>query len=236
MNDGKSILIVEDEADLANLLAYHLRREGYDCQVAADGAAAVSEVQRRVPDMVILDRMLPKLSGDEVAMRIKRDPRSAATPIIMLTAKVEETDELIGFALGADDYVTKPFSVKLLLARVAAVLRRHETAGEPADTLSAGPVVLDRARHEVTVDGGAVVLTATEFRLLAALMAARGRVLTRDQLIDAVLGIGVAVTNRAIDVHVAALRKKLGHASAWVQTVRGVGYTFRPPPSEPVED
>jgi two-component system phosphate regulon response regulator PhoB len=232
MVSGKHILVVEDEADLASMLAYHLRREGYECRVTGDGEQALAEAQRRLPDLIVLDRMLPKLSGDEVVLRFRGDPRTAQIPIVMLTAKVEDTDELVGFALGADDYVRKPFSVKPLLARIAAVLRRREAAATPADVLTSGPVALDRSRHEVTVEGEPVSLTATEFRLLAALRAARGRVLGREQLIDAVLGYGVAVTLRTMDVHVAALRKKLAGAGGWIHTVRGVGYAFRAPLAE----
>jgi two-component system phosphate regulon response regulator PhoB len=226
---GKTVLLVEDETDLADVVTYHLERDGYTCRRVADGEAALAEVHRRPPDLIVLDRMLPKLSGDEVALRLKRDPRSAAIPIIMLTAKAEETDELIGFALGADDYIRKPFSVKLLLARVAAVLRRESGGAAEREVLTAGPIVLDRGRHEVTVHDETVQLTATEFRVLATLVGANGRVLNREQLIDAVLGHGVAVTNRTIDVHVAALRKKLGPASNCIYTVRGVGYAFRVP-------
>ncbi|MCG3127117.1 MAG: Sensory transduction protein regX3 [Phycisphaerae bacterium] len=231
MAASKSILIVEDETDLADVLRYHMEREGYLCRRAADGATAIAEVQRTPPDLVVLDRMLPKTTGDEVALRLKRDPRTAAIPIIMLTAKAEETDELVGFALGVDDYIRKPFSIKLLLARIAAVLRREEAGGAEKDVLSGGPIMLDRARHEVEVQGRPIVLTATEFRVLAALMNARGRVLDRERLIDAVLGTDVAVTNRTIDVHIAALRKKLGGAASWLRTVRGIGYAFRAPPS-----
>lgn len=227
MSQGKSLLIVEDEQDLAELLTYHLEREGYRCRRAADGAAALSEVRRTPPDLVILDRMLPKLSGDEVATQLKRDPRTSGIPIIMLTAKAEDTDELIGFALGADDYVRKPFSIKLLLARIAAVMRRDQAGDQTRDLLHAGPVTLHRSRHEVEVQGRSVNLTATEFRILTALMAAGGRVLDRGQLIDAVLGPNVAVTDRTMDVHIAALRKKLGSAAGCIQTIRGVGYTFR---------
>ncbi|MGD8454036.1 MAG: response regulator transcription factor [Phycisphaerae bacterium] len=236
MSTSKSILVVEDEADLANVLTYHLKREGYDCRLAGDGQEALTETQRRLPDVVVLDRMLPKVSGDDVAMRLKSDPRSASVPIIMLTAKAEETDELVGFALGADDYIRKPFSIKLLLARIAAVLRRREATNEPSEVLTGGPITLDRGRHDVTVDGESVALTATEFRLLGALMSARGRVLSREQLIDSVLGFGVAVTHRTIDVHVAALRKKLAAGAGWIQTVRGVGYAFRAPTAELTED
>lgn len=230
--NAKSILIVEDEADLADLIAFNLEKEGYACRRVHDGNAALAEVQRNPPDLLLLDRMLPKTSGDEVATRLKRDSRTANIPIVMLTAKSEEADELVGFALGVDDYVTKPFSTRLLLARVAAVLRRRELFDKDSETLRAGPILIDRARHEVTLDGVPVSLTATEFRVLATLVAARGRVLDRSQVIDAVLGSGVAVTNRTIDVHVAALRKKLGAAAGWIQTVRGVGYTVREPRPE----
>lgn len=232
MSNGKSILIIEDEVDLAEQLAYHLKREGYTCRIAGDGASGLAEAQRRPPDLILLDRMLPRMSGDDVAMKLKNDPRSSSIPIIMLTAKSEETDELVGFALGADDYIRKPFSIKLLQARIAALFRRQESTSSPSEVLSGGPIVLDRARHEVTVDGTAIGLTATEFRVLATLMGARGRVLDREQLLDAVLGYGVAVTHRTIDVHVAALRKKLGAAAVWIHTVRGVGYAFRSPASD----
>jgi two-component system phosphate regulon response regulator PhoB len=222
-----SVLVVEDESDLADVLCYHLEREGYACRRAPDGQRALAEAYRQPPDLIVLDRMLPNLSGDEVALRLKRDSRTAGIPILMLTAKVADEDELVGFALGADDYVRKPFSVKLLLARVAAVLRRHKNAAGKKEVLSIGPVVLDHGRYEVQVDGQPVDLTATEFRILSALMAARGRVLTREQLIDQTMGHGAAVTNRAMDVHIAALRKKLGSAADCIHTVRGVGYAFR---------
>jgi len=225
----RSVLIVEDETDLASLLQYNLEREGYACRCATAGDVALTEIRRNPPDLVVLDRMLPGLSGDEVASRLKRDPKTADIPLILLTAKAEEADQLVGFALGADDYVTKPFSMRILLARVSAVFRRAEAReGEP-EVLSAGPITLNPSYHELTVHGTAVSLTATEFRLMRALMAARGRVLDRAGLIDAVLGAGAVVTDRTIDVHITALRKKLAAASGWIQTVRGVGYTFREP-------
>jgi two-component system phosphate regulon response regulator PhoB len=236
MDSGKAILIVEDESDLADVLSYHLEREGYKCRRVHDGETALAEVRRARPDLIVLDRMLPKLSGDEVAVRLRRDPHTADIPIIMLTAKAEDADELVGFALGADDYVRKPFSVRLLLARIAARLRPDRVAHPKSEVLSAGPIVLDRGRHEVAVGGRSVPLTATEFRILAALMTAGGRVLDRGQLIDAVLGQNVAVTDRTMDVHIAALRKKLGTAAACIQTVRGVGYTFRVPVDETTQD
>ncbi len=230
-----SILVVEDEVDLADVIAYHLEREGYHVRRAEDGERALAEAHRQPPDLVLLDRMLPGLSGDEVATRLKRDARTSGIPIIMLTAKAEDEDELVGFALGADDYVRKPFSVKLVLARVAAVLRRHKAAAAKREVLAAGPVVLDHGRHEVLSGGQPLDLTATEFRILSALMMARGRVLTREQLIDNAIGQGAAVTNRAMDVHIAALRKKLGEAANCIHTVRGVGYAFRLPENEPQE-
>ncbi|MEW6252796.1 MAG: response regulator transcription factor [Planctomycetota bacterium] len=234
MPQRASILIVEDEPDLAELIRFHLTREGYACRCARNGEHALAEAQRQPPDLLLLDRMLPGLSGDEVARRLRRDDRTAQLPIIMLTAKATDEDELVGFALGVDDYVRKPFAMKLLLARVAAVLRREQ---EPTDheLLAAGELVVDRARHEVRLGGRVIDLTATEFRILAKLMSVRGRVLSREQLIDAVMGPGAAVTNRAMDVHIAALRKKLIHAGDWIHTVRGVGYAFRSPEGAPQE-
>lgn len=224
-----SILIVEDEADLAELVRYNLEREGYLCQLAMDGHAALAAIRTQTPDLIVLDRMLPGVSGDDVMTELRREPRTASVPVIMLTAKAEESDELVGFALGADDYITKPFSIKVLLARVAAVFRRATEPETGSAVLTAGPIVLDVERVELTVSGKPVSLTATEFRLLRALMVAGGRVLSRAQLIDAAMGTGIAVTDRTIDVHVTALRRKLGTASEWIQTVRGIGYTCRQP-------
>lgn len=231
MGAAKRILVVEDEGDLREILCFNLQREGYLCEPAPDGANAIEQVRRKPPDLIILDRMLPGRSGDEVAAAVHRDQRTANIPIIMLTAKAEESDQLVGFALGAVDYVTKPFSMKLLLARVAAALRRGpaEVGGGDEKRFAVGPIVLDDSRHEVTVDGTSVSLTTTEFRILRALMAASGRVLDRSQLIDSVLGPTVAVTDRTMDVHIVGLRKKLGDAAGWVQTIRGVGYAFRQP-------
>lgn len=230
-----TILVVEDESDLSDVLSYHLTREGYLCRRVADGERAIAEAHRQPPDLIILDRMLPALSGDEVAQRLKRDPRTAAIPILMLTAKAEDEDELVGFALGADDYVRKPFSVKLLLARIAAVLRRQRPPAK-REVLAIGPIVLDHGRHEVIADGQPLDLTATEFRILAALMTARGRVLSRAQLIDIAIGKGAAITNRAMDVHIAAMRKKMGPTGNCIHTVRGVGYAFRLPDSGTEEE
>lgn len=226
----KSILIVEDETDLSDLIRHNLEREGHACRCAAGGDEALEQIVRQPPDLVLLDRMLPEVSGDEVAVRLKKNPATASIPVIMLTAKAEEADELVGFALGADDYVAKPFSMKVLLARVAAVFRRTETPeAADSDVMTAGPFRLAPSHHELTIGDRPVSLTATEFRLLTVLMRARGQVLDRGQIIDRVLGSSAVVTDRTIDVHITVLRKKLQSAASWIQTVRGVGYAFRQP-------
>jgi len=225
---GKSILIVEDEADMADILRFNLEKEGYRCRRAGDGASAWAEIRKQAPDLIILDRMLPGGSGDEVATKMRGDPRTSSIPVLMLTAKAEDSDQLVGFALGASDYVTKPFNMKILAARVSSLLRRPTQTAE-SESIVGGPITLDQSRFEVCVDGDAIPLTTTEFKILKTLMAAEGRVLARSRLIDLVLGQTVAVTDRTIDVHIAGLRKKLGSAKDWVQTVRGVGYTFRSP-------
>ena len=232
----RRILVVDDEKDLVDLIAYNLTRGGFEVATSHNGAEALEMARRDPPDLVVLDLMLPGLDGTEVARRLKADSRTANVPIVMLTARSEETDVVVGLTLGADDYVTKPFSMKILLARINTVLRRGEqsdpaAAGE-GGTLRAGPLVIDASKHEVTVDGEQVRLTLTEFKLLSALVAARGRVLTRDQLMDKAMGTDVFVTDRAIDVHVTAIRKKLGSASWLVHTVRGVGYRLQESPAD----
>lgn len=230
----KRILVVDDEKDLVDLITYNLGRNGYDHLSAGNGNDAIQIAQREKPDLIILDLMLPGIDGTEVARRLKNDPQTASIPIIMLTAKSEETDVVVGLTLGADDYVTKPFSVKILLARLKTVLRRSDP-DEPVDEsaqLKAGPLLIDTAKHEATVDGELVKLTLTEFKLLTALVNARGRVLTRDQLMDKAMGTDVFVTDRAIDVHVTAIRKKLGDANWLIHTVRGVGYRLRENPED----
>lgn len=201
MADTQTILIVEDETDLNELIRFNLSREGYRCRVAYDGEAAMAEIERHPPDLIVLDRMMSKMSGDEVIARLRREPSTARISVAMLTAKAEESDELIGFALGADDYITKPFSISLLVPRVRAILRRR--GGHPLEErLSEGPARIDEARHEVWIDDRKVALTGMEFRLLQALIRANGRVLSREQLIDTVLGPMVAVTDRTVDVHI----------------------------------
>ena len=230
----KKILVVDDEQDLLDLISYNLQRNGYDVVSAKSGNDALELAAREEPDLILLDLMLPGVDGTEVARRLKTDSRTAHVPLIMLTAKGEETDVVVGLTLGADDYITKPFSMKILLARIAVVLRRAEPAPLPADggMLRAGPLLIDTNKHEVTLNGEAVKLTLTEFKLLSALVSARGRVLTRDQLMDKAMGTDVFVTDRAIDVHITAIRKKLGDASWLVRTVRGVGYRLQESPEE----
>jgi two-component system phosphate regulon response regulator PhoB len=232
----RRVLVVDDEKDLVDLISYNLTRGGYEVLTSHSGSEALEIARRDMPDLVVLDLMLPGLDGTEVARRLKGDSRTAAIPIVMLTARSEETDVVVGLTLGADDYVTKPFSMKILLARINTVLRRGEQpdAGAVGEggTLRAGPLVIDSAKHEVTVDGEPVRLTLTEFKLLSALVAARGRVLTRDQLMDKAMGTDVFVTDRAIDVHITAIRKKLGAANWLVHTVRGVGYRLQESPAD----
>ena len=230
----KRVLVVDDEKDLVELISFNLARNGYDILPAGNGNDALEIATTQLPDIIVLDLMLPGISGLDVARRLKAEPRTNAIPIVMLTAKGEETDVVVGLTLGADDYVTKPFSMKILLARLNTVLRRTESAAPTTDgTLRAGPLAIDTSKHEVTCSGEAVKLTLTEFKLLTALISARGRVLTRDQLMDKAMGTDVFVTDRAIDVHVTAIRKKLGNASWLVHTVRGVGYRLRESAEEP---
>jgi two-component system phosphate regulon response regulator PhoB len=227
------ILIVEDERDLADLLAFNLQRAGYETEWAQDGLEALRRIRSSTPSLVVLDVMLPKLSGLDVAQEIRRDPRSGGVPILMLTAKAAEADQLAGLGVGADDYLTKPFSMKVLLARVEALLRRTTTPPpEEASVISFGPIEADVGRHTLMVGGAPVVATLTEFRILAALVRAKGRALSRLDLMSKVMGPGVMVTARTIDVHVAAIRRKLGEAGRWIHTVRGVGYRLADPAGE----
>jgi DNA-binding response OmpR family regulator len=220
----KKVLVVDDERDLVELIGMNLQRNGYEVVAAHDGGTGLELARKQKPDIMILDVMMPGMSGRDVTMALKQDPDTAAIPILMLTAKTEETDIIVGLSMGADDYVTKPFSMKVLMARVGAVLRRKASM-EPAQALlNAGPVVIDQSKHEVTVQGKGINLTPTEFKLLTAIFSARGRVLSRDQLMDRAMGTDVFVTDRAIDVHITAVRKKLGDFAWMIHTVRGVGY------------
>ncbi|HEV3082573.1 MAG TPA: response regulator transcription factor [Gemmataceae bacterium] len=228
---GMKILIIEDERALTDVLTYNLRRDGYETSVAHDGQEGLRKAQTTLPDLIILDLMLPLLSGIDVCRELRAGERTREIPIIILTAKAEEMDQLVGFSMGADDYVTKPFSVKVLLQRVKALQRRREGAQEASDIVEHLSVRLDRVRHRVQAEGKDVELTPTEFRLLECLLRQPGRAFTRAQLLDAAIGDGAVVLERTIDVHVKTLRRKLGSGDL-IETVRGVGYRFRetPPP------
>lgn len=218
----RRMLVVEDDRDLASLVALGLQRAGYEVLVAHDGRQALSLARSQAPDLILLDVMLPELTGTEVATRLRADAGTAKVPIIMLTARGEESDQVAGLRAGADDYVVKPFSMRVLVARAQALLRRSEP--EEGKSLEMGGVSVNLSTHETTAGGKEVRLTLTEFRLLSALMAARGSVLSRAQLMAKAMGPGVLVTDRTIDVHVTALRRKLGDHAAMIRTVRGVGY------------
>jgi len=220
----KRVVIVEDERDMADLVARRLTREGYAVEAAHDGVEGLAAVRARPPDLALVDIMLPRMSGLDLVREMKLDPGTAGIPIVMMTARGEESDVVVGLTLGADDYVIKPFSLSVLVARVAAVLRRAASGAGDKGLVRAGPIALDTARHIAKVNDEAMALTLTEFRLLAALASARGRVLTRSQLIDRAMGVNTVVTDRTIDVHLASLRRKLGDARACLQTVRGVGF------------
>lgn len=224
MTRRKKILVVDDERDLVELIGLNLQRNGYEVLTAHDGNTALEIARKQKPDLIVLDVMMPGLSGREVTMQLKTDSDTAGIPIMMLTAKTDETDVIVGLSMGADDYVTKPFSMKVVVARVAALLRRKGSGDAASSMITVGPVVIDQSKHEITVQGKPINVTPTEFRLITAIFAARGRVLTRDQLTDRVMGSGVYVTDRAIDVHVTAVRKKLGEFAWMIHTVRGVGY------------
>ncbi|MFZ2642630.1 MAG: winged helix-turn-helix domain-containing protein [Verrucomicrobiia bacterium] len=221
-----SILIVDDEQDVLDLLAYHLQRAGFKVLTARDGSVALQKARDHMPVLVVLDLMLPEVEGTEVCKRLRADPKTAHIPILMLTAKAEEVDRVLGLELGADDYVTKPFSPREVVLRVKSILRRAQGEAEPAEVLKFGDIVVDSAKHEVTVKNKPVELTATEFKLLATLMERRGRVQSRDRLLNDVWGYEGDVDTRTVDTHVRRLREKLDKAADCIETIRGVGYRF----------
>ena len=224
-----TILVIDDEKDLLELVRYNLEKDGYDVISARDGQSGVEIASRHRPDLIVLDIMMPGMDGLEVCRRLRADQRTARVPLIMLTARATEADRIVGLEMGADDYVTKPFSPRELVARVRAALRRTALQQEPAEVIRHGQVSVDVRRHEVTCDGAQVQLTATEFKILQFLAARPGRVLSRDEIIDAALGRDAAVFDRTIDVHVTAIRRKLGRCADHIETVRGFGYKFRDP-------
>jgi two-component system phosphate regulon response regulator PhoB len=229
------VLVVEDEPDIAALIAYQLTREGYRVETAATGTDALSAVNREIPDLVVLDRMLPGLSGDEVLQSLKGEAATKTIPILVLTAKREQEERIEGFELGADDYLTKPFSPRELVLRVQAILRRiQEPAVESGGRiLRAGPVSLDVNSHQVLLDGEELNLTPTEFRLLRSLLEKKGRTQSRQQLLERAWSVESHISDRiqtrTVDMHVRRLRAKLGEVGDWIETVRGFGYRFRIP-------
>ncbi|MCA9163774.1 MAG: response regulator [Pirellulaceae bacterium] len=225
------VLVIEDDRSLGDVLRYNLSQAGYDVIVATDGLDGVTQAQLKTPDFIILDLMIPVIDGLEVCRRLRSDPVTRDMMIVMLTAKSEESDQLVGFSVGADDYVTKPFSVKVLLERMRALERRRRNPdSSDRDVISCLGITVDRRRFLVTVDGHTVQLTRSEFRLLDTLIRQPGRVFQRSELIDAALGEDTMVLERTIDVHIRALRKKLGDGPDQnIETVRGVGYRYRSP-------
>jgi two-component system phosphate regulon response regulator PhoB len=224
------ILIIEDERALVEPLTYNLEREGFEVLAAHDGQDGLRQAQVKLPDLIVLDLMLPLKPGVEVCRELRAGTQTREIPIIMLTARSEESDQLVGFAVGADDYVTKPYSPKVLIERIKKELRRREAREEsPAGmVLEANGVVVDRHRHRALYHGEELPLTPTEFRLLEAMLKQPGRAFTRHELMDAAIGEDAVVLERTIDVHVKSLRKKLGEVGAeLIETVRGVGYRFR---------
>lgn len=221
----ETVLIVDDEPDVVDLVGYHLQKAGYRTATARDGAIALAKARELLPALVILDVMLPELDGTEICKRLRAEPKTAAIPIIMLTAKAEEVDRIVGLELGADDYVTKPFSPRELVLRVKKLLGRVH-GGSADAVLKRGDLCLDAVKHAVTLKGRPVELTATEFKLLETLMERRGRVQTRDRLLTDVWGYEGDMDTRTVDTHVRRLREKLGKAADAIETVRGVGYRF----------
>ena len=223
---SETVLIVDDEQDVVDLLVYNLRKAGYKTATARDGVTALQKARDGFPSLIILDLMLPQVEGTEVCKQLRADPKTASIPIVMLTAKAEEVDRIVGLELGADDYVTKPFSPREVVLRVKRILSRAQGKGAPTEVLKCGDLIMDIAKHEAALKGKAIELTATEFKLLAMLMERRGRVQTRDRLLTDVWGYEGDVDTRTVDTHVRRLREKLGKAADYIETVRGVGYRF----------
>jgi two-component system phosphate regulon response regulator PhoB len=227
------LLVVEDEADIAELLHRVFSKEGFQVGVANDGVAALDSLRRESPDLVILDWMLPQLSGIEVLKEMRARAETRMVPVIMLTARREEIDRVLGLELGADDYVTKPFSARELVLRIRGLLKRGERQVDPKEgALRLGPIEIHAADHRAVVDGKPLSLTLTEFRLLEDLVRAKGRVRTRETLLSEVWGYDSEVLSRTVDTHVRRLRSKLRSASDWLVTVRGVGYRLQDPSTE----
>ena len=223
----QTVLVIDDERDLIELVRYNLEKSGFDVIGATKAEAGLEIAKLNAPDVVVLDVMMPGQDGLEVCRQLRADARTARIPLIMLTAKASEADRVVGLEMGADDYLPKPFSPRELVARVRAILRRSAPAASTTEVFRHGELIVDVPRHEVTWRGKAVLLTATEFRILHFLAARAGRVCSRTDIIDDALGTDVAVIDRTIDVHVTAIRRKLGKGGDFIETVRGFGYKLR---------
>ncbi len=224
---SKLILVVDDEQDLTSTLEYSLKNEGYQTRIALNGAQALTLAQKEpVPDLVLLDLMLPDISGIEICRQLKRGERTRNIPVLMLTAKGEEIDRVVGFEVGADDYVVKPFSIRELQLRIRAIFRRLEPDEKEVQEIKFGALRIDRSGHRVWVSDEEILLTALEFKLLTTLIDRKGRVQTREQLLEDVWGILADVTTRTVDTHIKRLRQKLGEAGKYIETMRSVGYRF----------
>jgi len=224
---AKTVLVVDDEPELVKLLDFNLTKAGYLVLTARDGESGLAAARKHAPDVIVLDVMMPGIDGLEVCRRLRQESSTAGVPILMLTAKADEADRVLGLELGADDYLVKPFGLRELQARVKALLRRADVKDAAPDVLKAGKIVVDAARRAVTAAGKDVALTATEFNLLRALAERQGRVISREDLISLARGEDAAVVDRTVDVHVAALRRKLGKLGEMIETVRGVGYRLK---------
>ncbi|MFN0056711.1 MAG: response regulator [Planctomycetales bacterium] len=225
---GKTkILIIEDERALVEVLTYNLKKEGFEVLSATDGQDGLRRAQTNLPDLVLLDLMLPVIEGLEVCRQLRSSSRTRDIPILMLTARSEEVDEIVGFQMGADDYVTKPFKIKPLIQRIKALLRRKQPVDATGDIVAACGIEINRSQHRATADGQELHLTPTEFRLLWTLLRQPGRAFTRHDLMEASMGDDTLVLERTIDVHIKSLRQKLGSRADQIETVRGVGYRFR---------
>ncbi|MEH6543031.1 MAG: response regulator transcription factor [Porticoccaceae bacterium] len=223
------IVVVEDESDILEVLSYNLRREGFEVSSSLDGAQGLELIQQQLPDLVLLDLMLPGIDGLEICRRLRSNPASQHIPIVMVTAKGEESDVVLGLGIGADDYLVKPFSPKELIARVKAVLRRTSAGAEAADEqrVLIDGLDIDTSKYKVALNGEEIKFTATEFRLLHYLASHPGRVFSREQLLDRGFSNDAIVVDRNIDVHIRAIRKKLGDDKNFIETIRGVGYRFK---------
>lgn len=230
---SEKILIVEDESDILKLIDFTLTKAGFSTIRAGTGREALDAIRRSLPDLIVLDLMLPDIRGTDICSRLKQDERTKGIPIVMLTAKSEEIDRVVGFELGADDYITKPFSARELSLRIRAILRRTKSRQHSpgrAEVLRFGAVMMDMGRHRAWIDEEEVHLTNLEFDLLSTFIQRRGRVQSRDRLLNDVWGLNAAVTTRTVDTHVRRLREKMGSTGDYIQTVRGIGYRFMESP------